>query len=310
MSDDQTPATPPMMLVPGHGGGDTEPAFDASAVASTIDTPRSGPTYLPGEFAEPTTPMLPPPGVEVPADLAEAITEWHAAYDKWRDSAERVGDYQDEARASRAKRAAAIRAAGEAEVAGRKRPSIPRATSEEAEAEEVAILSAVVRARCREADAASAKVTRATIAHAAGFIDPVAEGFAPALAEAREALSAAIQAVGRLAGIHDRVVSLRAQAHFAALQDAGARLSTRAIPALAREYHGVSVSERHRLADAYSRAPWHLLSRAQEALEDFAQVDHAKMPHVDTVKPVGATDGQALVAYVAMRDRKATPAPA
>ncbi|MFE9956180.1 hypothetical protein [Micromonospora sp. NPDC005299] len=263
--------------------------FDPEAVVADIKRRPLRDSYVSSDRDEPTGPMLPPAGVDIPDELRAAMAKHDAAYDAWRDAVEARDDYQDEAGASRNKRAAAIRAAGIAAAQGKPRPKIPAAISEADEAVEVAVLSHVIASRRREASKAAEDVTALTLWHAHRWVDTIADGFAPSIDEARAAVSAAIQAVEKAEGVLSQAARLRGFAHMIRVTDAGGRVSARDVPLLVGAYSDAMVSEGHRMAEAHQRSPLPLLARTRAALDDLAACDLAAKPHPDTTWRVDST---------------------
>ncbi|MFY1687467.1 hypothetical protein [Plantactinospora sp. WMMB782] len=243
----------------------------------------SAPWHIEGEPREPNAPLLPPPGVGVPADITAAHAAYISAYDAWRDATEALDDYISDAQMSRARRADAIRAAGIAEAAGRERPTIPSAVSEEAEAVEAQIKSAVVATRLREANRASDAMTDMVIRHAGRWVAPVSARFPEAIAEARAAIERARAAVDAAASAQTASAWMRAFDHAARLEAAGVSVNKVRTGRLVGAYTDATTTHKHRQNEGYHRAPWHLLDQALRALADLEASNLAAVPHPDTI---------------------------
>ncbi|MDT0532635.1 hypothetical protein RM555_26915 [Micromonospora sp. DSM 115977] len=281
----RTPGLPQPMLTPGAGAAFYDgPAFDpADVVAQLPPRPQTGTYHDPGDFRDPAEPIAPPSGVEVPADLAAALTEYDAARAAWVAAVDAVDEHRDEARASRAAREKAIRDAGQAAARGAKRPAIPSATSEADEEAEVRIRSAVVEARRREASDAARKADRLTMTYAAGWAAEVVARFGPALDEATAATQAAYTAAQRAEGILNQAAHWRALALAAELEAKGVRVSEHQRGRLLGDLLDASRTHHYRTAEGQHRAPTQLLNTVHEAIGTLRGCNPGAVPHPDAV---------------------------
>ncbi|MFG2056466.1 hypothetical protein ACGFI9_20830 [Micromonospora sp. NPDC048930] len=241
------------------------------------------------EFPEPTRPTYPPAGVTLPEDLAAALDAFRAADDAWLTAVEAVEEYRTQARQSRAARAAAVRAAGDAVASGRKRPAIPDEITEAAERTEVEILSRVVAVRREEANRAARAASALVAAHAGEWVEPVGAGFRPAIAEAQAKIDEAIAAVARAENIVSEVARLRATAYTETLREVGEFVGRDTLRDSAASFWEAISSRAYRVRVARHATPADALADAKHALEALAESDLAEVPHPDTL---GAVSGR------------------
>jgi hypothetical protein len=291
-------------LVPGTGTAyDPMAGFDAAAVAASVgrtNAPMGG-TYEAGEFRNPPQPTTPPPGVEVPADLAAAYRTYNERRQAWDDSVETVVEFQDDASQSRARRAAAIHAAGRAAAQGNKRPTIPTEVTEADEATEVQVLSAVVQARYGEAAAASRAADTLIGKYAAGWAAEVTGRYGPALDAATAAVQAAVEAVGRAEGIRHMAAGWRAHAIAEDLTQAGVRVTEPNRVRITSDLLDVITHPAYRAAEGQHRAALHLLGQTHESLGLMRACDPGAVPHADALRLPGPDEVTRRV-YRAMYD--------
>ncbi|MBQ0893445.1 hypothetical protein KBX37_10115 [Micromonospora sp. U56] len=260
------------------------PAFDPADIAAQMPPrPVTASGVMAGDLREPAAPLAPPPGVEVPEDHAAALAEADARYQAWRDAVEAVDEYADTARDSRTRRADAIREAGRAAAQGKPRPAIPTATSEDEEAAEVAILSAVVEARRREADAATKRADKIAAKYAPEWSAQVVASFGPALAAASEAVRAALDAVGRAEGVLGVASAWRAIAVAEELERRGVRVNDHGRARIMSDLLDATKSQLFTGAESASRNPVALLSQVRDALGTLSQCDAGAVPSPDTL---------------------------
>lgn len=274
-------------LVNGHAT-EVAPAFDPDAVIATIERPSrpTGTEHFEDDFREPPSPAFhPPAGVAIPDDLAAAYALHNERHAAWLDATEAVIDYRDDARQSRARRAAAIKAAGQAVAAGKKRPPIPSEISEGEERTEVQVLSTVVETRYREAESAARAADKLVGKYAAEWSAHVIGSFGPALDKANDAVQAALLAVGHAEGIRHVAARWRAVALGYTAEQAGARVTTRDREAWAGDLLDAGTTDIYARRVAQHSGALSLLGRVNDALGELRQCDPAALPHPDTIRP-------------------------
>ncbi|ADL48486.1 hypothetical protein [Micromonospora aurantiaca (nom. illeg.)] len=277
---------PALALSPGRAANDhAGPAFDAAAVAAQMPPrpPTASHHHDDGEFRDPTQPLAPPTGVEVPEDHAAAMAEFDRLDAAWRDAVDAVADYRDTAQASRAAEAAAIRDASAAVHQGKRRPPIPAAISEEAEAREVAVLSGVVD-RCRaEASTAARKADQLAEKYAPQYAAAMVERWAPQLEDAADALQAAAEKVAGAEALLDVIAVWRSLEIAAGLKKDGVRVSEHQRMRIAGDLLESSKTQLYRSAERYHRSPADLLGQARDALGQLRRCDPTVVPGPDTI---------------------------
>lgn len=278
-------------LTPGRDALNYGPAFDpADVLAKMPPRPTTGSGHEAGEYLAPAEPILPPAGVEVPADLAAALAEYDTRREAWESAVDAVEDYKDDARQSRATRAAAIQAAGRAAAQGKPRPKIPAAVSEADEETEVAVLTAVVNARRSEATAAAKRADKLTATYAAGWAAEVVDRFGPALAEATAAVQTAYEATQRAEGILSQSAHWRSVALAADLERAGVRVSDDRRARILSDLLDASKTWQAAAAEAQHRGPVHLLGEVHAALGVLRQCDPGAVPSADMLNLPGGEE--------------------
>lgn len=278
-------AGPAPALSPGRAANDhAGPTFDAAEVAAQIP-PRPATTshHVAGEFREPTQPLAPPTGVAVPEDHAAALAAFDRLEAVWRDAVDAVEDYRDTARTSRAAEAAAIRAASIAVHQGKRRPPIPAAISEEAEAREVAVLSGVVD-RCRaEASTAARKADQLAEKYAPQYAAALVERWSPQLEDAAAALQAAIEKVAGAEVLLGVIAAWRSLEIAAGLKTDGVRVTEHQQGRIASDLLNASKTQLYRSAEGHHRSPADLLGQARDALGELRRCDPTVVPGPDTI---------------------------
>ncbi|MEU7935093.1 hypothetical protein [Micromonospora echinofusca] len=280
-----TPGLPQPILTPGAGAAFYDgPAFDpADVVAQLPPRPQTGSGAIAGELREPTQPLAPPQGVEVPEDHAAALAEFDRRDAAWRDAVDAVEDYRDAARLSRAQRATAIREAGRAAAQGSRRPKIPDAISEDAEAVEVAILSSVVDVRRAEATAAAQRADTLAEKYAPTYAAALVERFTPQLAEASAALQAAIEKTTGAEGLLGLIAAWRSLVIAAELKRDGVRVTDHQRARIMSDLLDSAKTQHFRTAEAHHRSPSDLLGQARDALGRLHQCDPHAVPNPDMI---------------------------
>ncbi|MFC8296276.1 hypothetical protein [Micromonospora orduensis] len=275
-------------LSPGRDALDYAPAFDPSDIAAKMPPRRTtGSVHEAGDYLDPAEPIAPPAGVEVPADLAAALTEYDAKRAAWSDAVDAVQDFREDARQTRATRDAAIIAAGRAAAQGKPRPKIPNSISETDEETEVRVLTAVVNARRSEATAAAKRADKLTATYAPGWAAEVAERFGPALASATAAAQAAYQAAERAESILNQAAHWRSLALAADLERAGVRVTEHQRARILSDLLDASKPWQYVSAEAQHRSPAALLNQVHEALGTLRQCDPGVIPAADLLNMPG-----------------------
>ncbi|GAA1795630.1 hypothetical protein HC028_18510 [Planosporangium flavigriseum] len=280
-------------LVPGHATGDADAiGFDPQKVIASLDRRPTftGTGHVAGDFDEPPSPITPPPGVEVPADLAAAYRVCEERRQAWEAAVDAVQDYQDDARQSRTRRAAAIREAGRAAAQGKKRPPIPAEISEAEEATEVQVLSEVVRARFGEARAAAHAADKLIGKYAADWAALTEDRFGPELDAATAAVQAAVERVGRAGGTRHSAAFWRSLAIAEDLAREGVRVTERDRQRIASDLLDAITHPTYRAAEGQRRAALDLLGQTHEALGLLRQCNPGAVPHPDALRLPGPAD--------------------
>jgi hypothetical protein len=285
---------PPSAWLPGRDAYGYTPPFEAAEVAAQVaatsprSIDRSGYSPADGDHKYPAEPFAPPAWVEVPADLAAALAEYETKRSAWEEAVDAVGDYQEDARASRAARQSAIQAAGRAAAQGKPRPKIPTAISESDEATETQVLTVVVNTRRAEADAAARKADRLTLTYAAGWAAEAVDRFGPALADATAAAQAAYESAQRAEAVLNQSAHWRSVALVADLKRAGVNVSEHQRARILSDLLDASKTVFHRQAEAQHRSAVDLLGQVHTALGTLRQCDPGVIPAPDTLYMPGS----------------------
>ncbi|GAB3853790.1 hypothetical protein GCM10029963_45670 [Micromonospora andamanensis] len=262
-----------------------EPAFDPAEVVAQVARPPAftGSGHAEGDLRGPEAPLMPPPGIKVPSDLAAALDEYDTQYRAWQEASDAIEEARDDARASRAARDAAIRAAGLADARGTKRPPIPQAQSEADEEAEVRIRATKAEVFRRDATATAREVDRLIMKYAPAWADEVVRRFGPALTEVNAVAHAALEASLRAESVLSESAHWRALAVVAELANQGVRVSEHQRARLASDLLDAMKTHLYKAAEAQHRAPSDLVSEAQRALGTLSQCDPGVLPAPDTI---------------------------